>query len=98
MFKQIFGIGAISLGAALFCGSAQSAELAVKPDRYVRSYEPSRPACGCRCGCLAVTHVRHREIAMTFSPETDPRRYDEPRYYWGQVRTYPRYRTWYDAN
>lgn len=86
----------VALGLA--CGSAQSAELAVRPERMARIYEPARPACGCRCGCLEVTHVRHREIAMTYGSQFDPRRLDEPRYYWGPERSYPRYRTWYDAN
>jgi hypothetical protein len=40
--------------------------------------------------------VRHREIGMTFTPQYDPRRFDEPRYFYGPVRTYARYETWYD--
>ena len=46
--------------------------------------------CGC-CGCLVVSHVRHRQLAMTYGYGLDPRRREEPHYYWGPVRSFPRY-------
>ena len=96
MLKQtLLASWVICLGAA-FCSAAQSAELGIQ-NRNVKSYE-AKPACWYRCGCLVVTHVRHREISMTFSPESDPRRFDEPRYYPGPVRSYPRYATWCDGD
>src|SRR5262249_12097229 len=48
--------------------------------------------CGC-CGCLVVTHVRHPQLAMTYGWQLDPRRREEPHYYWGSVRAFPRYQT-----
>jgi hypothetical protein len=48
--------------------------------------------CGC-CGCLHETYVRHRELRTTYGIGFDPRNYDtqEPHYYFGPVRSYPRY-------
>jgi hypothetical protein len=48
--------------------------------------------CG-TCGCLQVSHVRHRELRSTYGIAFDPRNYDttEPHYYFGPIRTYPRY-------
>jgi hypothetical protein len=34
---------------------------------------------------------------MTYGPYFDPRLRDEPRYYWGPVRSFPRYQTFYPA-
>ena len=48
--------------------------------------------CGC-CGCLQASHVRHRELRTTYGTGFDPRNYDtqEPHYYFGPMRSYPRY-------
>lgn len=46
-----------------------------------------------RCGCLQVWHIQHRELRSTYGLDYDPRNYDqtEPHYYYGPVRSYPRY-------
>jgi len=53
--------------------------------------------CG-RCGCFQVSYVRHRELRSTYGRNFDPRNFDqtEPYYYFGRMRTYPRY--WDDAS
>ena len=50
------------------------------------------PDCG-PCGCLSVEYVHHRELLSTYGTGFDPRNYDEtePHYYFGPVRSYPRY-------
>jgi hypothetical protein len=70
--------------------SVRAADLEVPP-----IHQAAR-SCG-PCGCLHVSYVRHRELKATYGIAFDPRSYDqtEPHYFWGAVRTYPRY--WVDA-
>lgn len=49
------------------------------------------PYCGCKCGCPVVTMVRHREVLMGWPNTFDPRREMEPRYFYGGMRSWPRY-------
>lgn len=77
-----------------FFGTAKAAELPVL-QRAPVAVAPAITHCGCRCGCLAVTYVRHRQLAMTYGPYLDPRERDEPRYYWGPVKRFARYQTVY---
>jgi hypothetical protein len=50
------------------------------------------------CGCLHVGFVHHRELRTTYGIGFDPRNYDtqEPHYYFGPMRAFPRY--WVAAN
>ena len=59
----------------------------------LQALAPAQPRCCGRCGCLQVSHVRHRELRSTYGTAFDPRNFDttEPHYYFGPVRTYPRY-------
>jgi hypothetical protein len=52
----------------------------------------ARPACG-PCGCLEAGRVRHRSMETTYGTGFDPRNYNttEPHFYFGPVRSYPRY-------
>lgn len=85
---------AFSAGVCVLPGAAGAAELAVP----LKAPAIASPAAGCgRCGHLAVTHIRHRQLAMSYGPYLDPRQRDEPRYYWGPVRSFPRYQTFYPA-
>jgi hypothetical protein len=64
---------------------ATAAELSTLPRiRY------ASPWCYC---CLHVSYVRHRELRTTYGIGFDPRNYDttQPHYYYGPMRTYPRY-------
>jgi hypothetical protein len=74
-----------------FLGTASAAELAVAPR--VAAVAPAVTQCGCRCGCLAVTYVRHRQLEMSYGYLLDPRQRDEPRYFWGRTRNFARYQT-----
>ena len=83
---------ALFAATASFSGSARAADYAVKTRVAVAAVTSS---CGCRCGCLAVTYVRHRQLAMSYGYNLDPRARDEPRYFWGRERAFPRYETVY---
>ena len=86
-------ISALLVGIAAAVGTmaavpANAADLAV----------PTRHAAWCgECGCLHVTHVRHRSLEATYGVAYDPRNDDQtqPHYYFGPVRAYPRY--WVEA-
>lgn len=75
-------------GGTVTTGFARAADLQVVAPT---SYGATR-WCGC-CGCLHVGHVHHRELRTTYGTGVDPRNYDtqEPHYYFGPVRSYPRY-------
>ncbi|MDQ8732551.1 hypothetical protein [Bradyrhizobium sp. LHD-71] len=88
-----FTLACVTLIIGAVAGSAEAAELAV-PLKAPAVVSPAGPWCG-RCGELIVTRVRHRQLAMTYGPYFDPRERDEPRYYWGAVRSFPRYQTVY---
>ena len=78
---------AIAAGAAGMPSFARAADLqVVGPAHYATRW------CGC-CGCLHESYVRHRELRTTYGIGFDPRNYDtqEPHYYFGPVRSYPRY-------
>jgi hypothetical protein len=85
---------ALFAAAAAFSGAAGAAELPVlrKAPAVVSPAE-----CVARCGQLVVTQVRHKQLAMSYSPYFDPRLRDEPHYSWGPVRSFPRYQTVYPA-
>jgi hypothetical protein len=77
----------------LVAGSAaapgRAADLDVSP-RVAPSYV--EPYCG-PCGCLRTVYVRHRTLQTTYGAGFDPRNFDtqEPHYYFGPMRSYPRY-------
>jgi hypothetical protein len=74
-------------GVTMAPSFAPAADLAVAaPMRHAARW------CG-PCGCLHVGYVRHRELRTTYGIAFDPRNYDtqEPHYYLGPVRAYPRY-------
>ena len=79
-------------GATMTTSFAPAADLpALAPVRHAaRWYGP--------CGCLHVGYVRHRELRTTYGIGVDPRNYDttEPHYYFGPMRSYPRY--WVSAD
>jgi len=94
MSKSLIGAVAIGLMAVAAVPAmpnfAAAAELPL-PAPTVRAHHA---ACWCGpCGCLHVTHVRHRELLTTYGIRFDPRNYDEtePHYYFGPVRAYARY-------
>jgi hypothetical protein len=91
--KPIQLVLAFCAAISALSGTAGAAELAV-PAKAPALAAPAGTGCG-RCGQLAVTHVRHRQLAMSYGPYFDPRVRDEPRYYWGPVQSFPRYRTVY---
>lgn len=78
---------------SVISAAAGAAELAV-PFKAPSVVSPAGTGCG-RCGELMVTRVRHRQLAMTYGPYFDPRERDEPHYYWGPMRSFPRYQTVY---
>jgi hypothetical protein len=89
-----------SLALAVFAAAAAFSGAAGAADRPVLRKAPAvvSPAeCVARCGKLVVTRVRHKQLAMSYGPYFDPRQRDEPRYYWGPVRSFPRYQTVYPA-
>jgi hypothetical protein len=83
----------------LMAGMVAAASAAIPPALSVaadlQALAPTRqaPQCCGTCGCLQVTHVWHRELRTTYGAGFDPRNYDttEPHYYFGPVRSYPRY-------
>jgi hypothetical protein len=93
--KPIQLVLAFCAAVSALSGTAGAAELAVPPSAPAL-VSPAGTGCG-RCGYLTVTYVRHRQLAMTYGPYFDPRLRDEPRYYWGPVRSFPRYQTFYPA-
>ena len=79
-------------GATMTTSFALAADLAtLAPVRHAARW------CG-PCGCLHVGYVRHRELRTTYGIGVDPRNYDttEPHYYFGPMRSYPRY--WVSAD
>ena len=79
-------------GLAAGSGSAAAADLPI-PTKSARATGWCGP-----CGCLHVTYTRHRELLTTYGTGFDPRNYDtqEPHYFYGAVRAYPRY--WVSAD
>lgn len=77
----------MSAVASLLTGAARAADMGVPESAAV-----APAGCG-PCGCLTVTYVRHRELRSTYGTGFDPRNFDEtePHYYFGPMRTYPRY-------
>jgi hypothetical protein len=93
--KPIRLVLAFCAAACALSGTAWAAEPAV-PLKAPAAVSSAGPGCG-RCGTLTVTYVRHRQLAMTYGPYFDPRQRDEPHYYRGPVRSFPRYQTFYPA-
>jgi hypothetical protein len=85
--KSMFLAGMLAgLGAALAPALSAAADLQAQPRNQAAR------CCG-TCGCLQVAPVRHKELRSTYGIGFDPRNYDgtEPHYYFGPVRSYPRY-------
>lgn len=95
MPRSMLVLGAVA-GAVVLAspGPIGAAEL-LSPTRGAHvHYAHVRASAGCGyCGCLHVAYVRHRELRSTYGLKFDPRDYDtaEPRYFYGRVRSYPRY-------
>jgi hypothetical protein len=86
-------LSALLLGIAIAAGANGMSSFARAADlQVVGPAHYGTRSCGC-CGCLHESYVRHRELRTTYGIRFDPRNYDtqEPHYYFGPVRTYPRY-------
>ncbi len=90
MWKAMISALAVGIvtvaGVPAVSGSATAADLAVPIHRGAAHY------CG-SCGCMHASYVYHRELRTTYGVGFDPRNFDtqEPHYYFGPVRAYPRY-------
>ena len=81
------------LGLVIFglIGITQAMPAVAADERHATTYRGPNPYCGPRCGCPAVTFVRHRELRQSYASTLDPRERDEPRYSYGAMKTYARY-------
>jgi hypothetical protein len=85
-------LSAAVVGVSLQVSPAVAADYSVPPVvKQARVAKVKNPYCGCKCGCPVVTLVRHREVLMGFPHTFDPRVDNEPRYFYGRMRTWPRY-------
>ena len=82
---------AIALSAAFACAPALAADYSALPVQRAHISQVNSPYCGPRCGCPVVRYVRHNVLRMGYHSSFDPRVYQEPRYFYGAVRTYARY-------
>jgi hypothetical protein len=80
-----------ALAGIIFSAPAIAADYSVARVRHASAPRLANPYCGPCCGCPVVTFVRHRELEMGYPLRFDPRVLDEPRYFYGPVRTYARF-------
>lgn len=80
-----------ALGGIFLSSSAMAADYSAPRVRHAYVARQANPYCGPCCGCPVVTFVRHRELRMGYPSSFDPRVLDEPRYFYGPVRTYARF-------
>jgi len=86
------GFVVAALGGIIFSAPAVAADYSVARVRHAHVSRQATPYCGPRCGCPAVTFVRHRELRAGYPSSFDPRTRDyEPDYFYGPVRTYARF-------
>ena len=85
------GVLAIVLSAIFACAPAVAADYSVLPAQRADVFRANSPYCGPRCGCPVVRYVRHNELRMGYPSSFDPRVQQEPRYFYGAVRSYARY-------
>jgi hypothetical protein len=85
-----------ALGGIVFSAPAVAADYPVDHTRHARVSPETNPYCGPRCGCPAVTFVRHRELRAGYPSDFDPRAFDGPHYFYGGVKTYARFGSFAD--
>ena len=93
MSRALLGLVLISFNSVALVAPAAAADYEAHPRaaRHATIDRGSNPYCGPRCGCPAVTFVRHRELRQYYAASFDPRERDEPQYAYGAVKTYARF-------
>ena len=92
MSRTLLGLVVFGLIGITQAMPAVAADYTVPPrERHATTDRGPNPYCGPRCGCPAVTFVRHRELRQSYASSLDPRERDEPHYSYGAIRTYARF-------